>query len=252
MSESNLEGVAKLFSFEKKQDLERYCRDLTIRSDDFFTLVLTCELLRYPFAHEISYQDQVPEHLVPSDFEIQALENTPAGTLLTGDAEKVVRKISQSFKERRYLVGHMFFTPDYANWHFFCFDQRDLETKGNHWKEGAHIHFINWLWPRQDAKSVWSNFMTEDQRPGGAIHLRFSDFAREKSMEIKKCEFDAPVEKVSSTGLHPRMFNQDVGFRFEVDIKVTERKEIEEMLNLFERATTDFKETWRKKLADLH
>jgi len=70
-------------------------------------------------------------------------------------------------------------------------------------------------------------------------------------MEIKKCEFDAPIEKLSSTGLHPKMFNQDVGFRFEVDIKVTDRKEIEEMLTLFERETEDFKETWRKKLADL-
>lgn len=251
MGESNLERVAKLFSFEKKQDLERYCRDLTIRSEDFFTLVLTSELLRYPFAHEISYRHKMPEHLVPSDSEIQALENTPTGTLLTGDADKAVRKMSQSFKEQRYLVGHMFFTPEFAKWHFFCFDQRDLETNGNHWKEGSHGHFINWLWPRQEAKSVWSNFVTEDQRPGGAIHLRFSDFARETSMEIKKCEFNAPVEQISSTGLHPRMFNQDVGFRFEVDIKVTERKEIEEMLNLFERTTTEFKETWRKKLADL-
>ena len=73
MGESNLEGVAKIFSFEKEQDLERYCRDLTIRTEDFFTLVLTCELLRYPFAHEISYRDKMPEHLVPDDSEIQAL-----------------------------------------------------------------------------------------------------------------------------------------------------------------------------------
>ena len=251
MGESNLEGMAKIFSFEKKQDLERYLRSLTIRSEDFFALVLACEHSGNPFSHEITYRDKVPEHLVPSDSEIQALENTPAGTLLTGDAEKAVRKMSQSFKERRYLVGHMFFTPDYAKWHLFCFDQRDLDTEGNHWKEGSHVHFINWLWPRQDAKSVWSNFVTEDQRPGGAIHLRFSDLAQETGMEIKKCEFDAPIEKLSSTGLHPKMFNQDVGFRFEVDIKVTDRKEIEEMLTLFERETEDFKETWRKKLADL-
>lgn len=175
MTESSLEGVLKIFSFEKKGELEKYCRNIVISSEDFFALVLACEHSGNPFSHEISYRDKVPQHLNPSDSEIQALENTPAGSLLTGDAEKAVRKMSQMFEERRYLVGHMFFTPDLSKWHFFCFDQRDLETKGNHWKKGSHVHFINWLWPGQDAKAVWSNFVTEDLRPGGVIHLRFSE-----------------------------------------------------------------------------
>jgi glucan biosynthesis protein len=71
-------------------------------------------------------------------------------------------------------------------------------------------------------------------------------------MEIKQCEFDKPAEKRSSTSLSPRMFNEDVGFRFEVNIKVTDRKQIEEMLKLFEQAAEDFKETWSKKMAGLH
>jgi len=179
MSESNLESLMKMFSFEKRKDLERYCRDLTIRSDDFFALVLACELSREPFAHEISHRDKVPTHLVPSVSEIEALKNTPAGTLLSGDAAKAARKMSQTFEERRYLVGHMFFTPDYSKWHFFCFDQLDLESTGNHWKEGSHVHFVNWLWPRQDAKSVWSNFVMEDARPTSAIHLRFTERRKE-------------------------------------------------------------------------
>lgn len=175
MSESNLESLLKMLSFEKKGELEKYCRNVVISSKDFFALVVACELSRNPFSHEISYRDKVPEHLDPSDSEIQALENTAAGSLLTGDAEKAVRKMSQMFEERRYLVGHMFFAPDLSKWHFFCFDQRDLETKGNHWKEGSHVHFINWLWPGHGAKAVWSDFVTEDLRPGGAIHLRFSE-----------------------------------------------------------------------------
>jgi hypothetical protein len=47
------------------------------------------------------------------------------------------------------------------------------------------------------------------------------------------------------------MFNEDVGFRFEVEIKGTDRKDIEDMLKLFEQTATDFKETWQKKLASL-
>jgi hypothetical protein len=186
MSESNLESLMKIFSFEKRKDLERYCRDLTIRSDDFFALVLTCEYSSEPFVHEISHRDKVPTHLVPSDSEIEALKSTPAGTLLSGDAAKAARKMSQSLEDRRYLVGHMFFTPDYTKWHFFCVDQRDLESTGNHWKEGSHVHFVNWLWPGQDAKSEWSTFVTEDDRPARAIHLRFIEPHEEGGMEIKK------------------------------------------------------------------
>ena len=51
---------------------------------------------------------------------------------------------------------------------------------------------------------------------------------------------------------HKGMFNEDVGFQFEVKIKGTDRKDIEAMLNLFDRAATGFKETWQKKLASLH
>jgi hypothetical protein len=252
MSESNLESLMKIFSFENRKDLERYCRGLTIRSDDFFALVLACERSGEPFAHEISHRDNVSPHLVPSDSEIEALKSTSAGRLLSGDAGKAARKMSQSFVERRYLVGHMFFTPGYSKWHFFCFDQRDLESSGNRWKEGSHVHFVNWLWPGQDAKSVWSNFVGENDRPARAIHLRFIEPQQEGGMEIKKCEFNEPVENRSSTGLHKGMFDEDVRFRFEVKIKGTERKDIEDMLKLFERAATDFKETWRKKLVSLH
>jgi hypothetical protein len=251
MGGSNLENLMKLFSFEKKKDLERYCRDLTIRSEDFFALVLACESSRVPFAHEITYRDKVPAHLVPSDFEIEALKGTPAGTVLTGDAAKAARKRSHSFEERRYLVGHMFCATDLSRWHFFCFDQRDLEIEGNHWKEGSHVHFVNWLWPGQDPKSLWSNFVTEDDRPGGAIHLRFVERQKDTRMKIKKCEFCQPVEDRRSTGLYEGMFNEDVHFWFEVEINGTDRKHIEEMLGLFEKSSSDFKETWRQKLASL-
>ena len=37
------------------------------------------------------------------------------------------------------------------------------------------------------------------------------------------------------------MFNEDVTFQFEVDVKVTDRNGLESMLKLFERVTTDFK-----------
>jgi hypothetical protein len=175
MSEgSNLEGLLKIFTFSKKKDLERYCRGLVVNGCDFVSLILHCEQRGDPFIHQISHRDIVPEHLLPSESEHKALSDNSPG-LLTPEAAKAVSKMSQIFTERRYLVGHIFYTPSLSEWHFFCFDQRDLEDeRPNHWKEGPHVHFINWLWPGQDAKSVWSNFVGENQRPGSVIHLRFS------------------------------------------------------------------------------
>jgi hypothetical protein len=173
MPESSGETLMKIFSFVKKKELERYCRELKISSEDFFELVLSCETVGLPFHHEISYRDKVPPHLRLKDSEIDALKSTPAGSVLSGAAAKAVSKMSQSFEERRYLVGHMFFSPDHSSWHFFCFDQRDLKGEGNHWEHGSHVHFVNWLWPNLTADSVWSNFVNNDDRPGAEIYLRF-------------------------------------------------------------------------------
>jgi hypothetical protein len=252
MAEPSLDSLRRIFSFEIKKDLERYCRNLTVSSDDFFNLVLACELSGTPFLHAISYRNKVPSHLVPKDSEIEALKNAPAGTILSGEAAKAASKMSQSFEDRRYLVGHMFFSPDRSRWHFFCFDQRDLRLEGNHWEKGSHVHFVNWLWSKLNADSVWSNFVNTDDRPGAAIHLRFVEPQEDERMKIVKCKFTQPVEKRSSTGLYPGMFNENVSLEFEVEINSTKREHIEEMLNLFERAAADFKETWQKKLAGLH
>ena len=108
----SLDSLLEIFSFEKKADLVRRCKELTISSEDFFKLVLACDMWGLPFLHAITHKDKVPPHLVPKDSEIDALQNTPAGTALTGGAAKAISKLAQAFEERRYLVGHIFFTPD--------------------------------------------------------------------------------------------------------------------------------------------
>jgi hypothetical protein len=172
MSETSLEGLLKIFEFDKKRELERYCRGTVISRSDFADLILACDLQGVPFLHNIFYRDIVPKHSHPSDSERKGLADNGVGPL-GPEAAKAIRKVFQLFEERRYLVGHMFYIPDLSRWHFFCFDQRDLEERRpNHWKEGSHVHFMNWLWPKQDAQSVWSNFVKGNYRPGNSIHLR--------------------------------------------------------------------------------
>lgn len=248
-NEPSLESLLNVLSFERKVDLVRYCRDLTISAEDFFKLVLACEIFGQPLLHQITFKDKVPPHLVPKDSEIEALQNTPAGSVVSGEAAKAVSKMSQFFVDRRYLVGHMFFTPDKSRWHFFCFDQRDLNTTGNHWEKGSHVHFVNWLWPNLKADSVWENFTAADCRPGADLHLRFVEPERENKMEIKKCSFTEPVEKRSLTGLHRGMFDEDVSFEFNVKVDSSKCEHLEEMLRLFDKVASDFKEAWQKKLA---
>jgi hypothetical protein len=174
MSGPSLETLLKLFEFDKKRELERYCRITIISKSDFANLVLACDISGEPFLHRISFRDIVPEHLNLSDADHKALADNGVGPL-GPEAAKAVRKMFQIFEERRYLVGHMFHNRDLSKWHFFCFDQRDLEERRpNHWKEGSHVHFMNWLWPNQDAKTVWSEFVSGNYKPGSSIHLRFS------------------------------------------------------------------------------
>lgn len=182
MTESqHIEAFLKLFTFDKKRELEKYCRDFVIDSDVFVDFILACEMGRLPLRHQIHYRDHVPEHLHLTDQDTAALAANPVGLLQPG-AQKAIRKIGQMFKDRRYLVGHIFYVPDLTEWHFFQFDQRDLEDeRGNHWKEGAHIHFLNWLWPNYDAKTLWENFTSGKAKMNDSLHVRYLDQDRKNA-----------------------------------------------------------------------
>lgn len=168
-----LENLLTIFEFDKKRKLEQYCRDIAVSAKDFSDLIICGEATGMPFFHQIHHRDIFPKHLELSDANLQALSNNPVGPL-NPEARKTVRKVFQIFKDRRYLVGHIFYTADLSKWHFFCFDQRDLALP-NHWEEGTHVHFINWLWPGWDARTAWGKFVAENGKPGDSIHLRFSE-----------------------------------------------------------------------------
>jgi len=168
------DALLRLFHFDKKRELEQYCRTMVIDSSAFVDFILTCEMTGSPFLHEIHYRDHVPEHLSLKERDTAALAANGVG-LLKPDAQKAVTKISQMFRDRRYLVGHIFYVPDLSKWHFFQFDQRDLQDESNHWKEGTHLHFLNWLWPNLDAKTLWANFTSGKAKMNDSLHVRFAN-----------------------------------------------------------------------------
>ena len=171
----DLESFLKLFTFSKKRNLERYCRGTMVYGSDFAAIIMACDAGRLPFHHRIYHSDIVPEHLVPTEASLSALSRNARKGVGPLDREgcKAIRKVFTLFDQRRWLVGHMFFTPGLHEWHFFYFDQRDMAENANHWKGGPHIHLVNWLWPTLDPRLVWRDFVSTNKPPPQALHLRY-------------------------------------------------------------------------------
>jgi hypothetical protein len=142
--------------------LEKYCRTIEITGHDFAVLVWNAGSLGYH--HAIQHHEFQPKHLQPTDADIAGLRNK--------NAQSLIRKINQIFKDRRLLVSRLFHNS--TRWHLFYFDQRDTdEDDPNHWKRGSHIHFVNDLWPRYDPQKLWDLFRQADASAGGKLHIPF-------------------------------------------------------------------------------
>jgi hypothetical protein len=166
------ESLLKIFSLEKKRDLEKHCKDITIHQVDFAALIWACEESKLPWQHQILSRSFAPKHLEPTNEDFLILLANGVGEL-KGKAAKVNKKTHQLFVDRRYLVGHIFHNQDFKNWHFFYFDQRDFDDFDNHWEHGPHIHLLNHLWPNLDGKVLWENFSSGNVKLNGSIHIRF-------------------------------------------------------------------------------
>lgn len=169
------EYLGEMLEIEKKSELDKYCRKIVIPQEDLVKLIHCSWKIGY--IHKIKYNDFVPSHLKPTDKERKALSASKVGETLEGDGKKYFSKISQIFEQRRYLVAHIFYNKE--KWHLFYFDQRDMEEmKGNHWKEGSHIHFVNYLWPQYSINELWKIFDEASAKVSSKLHLRYIPQAR--------------------------------------------------------------------------
>lgn len=171
----DLESCLTAFTFSKKRDFLRYCREARIYGCDFATIISVFHGGFPPFRHQSHHHDIWREDLAPTQEDILALSNKAgdgAGPLNRKES-RAIRKIFALQDQRRCLSGHMFFTPSWYEWHFFYFDQRDLAEDDNHWEGGPHVHLVNWLWPNLDGRSVWCDFVRNKEVPRQALHLRY-------------------------------------------------------------------------------
>jgi hypothetical protein len=180
---SSMEDLIKIFDTDKKKDLVKHCKNITIYKSDIVDMIIACEMGITPYLHRIHHADYLPDHLMPTDEEIAASMASKPGPV-SGKAEKFIKKTAQTFKERRYLVGHMFYKADLLRWNFFYFDQRDLDHRNAHWKEGQHIHLINYLWPNYEPNKLWSEFCSGNMKIKDSIHVKYFDEIRRQALAL--------------------------------------------------------------------
>lgn len=168
----DIEGLLKIFLIDNKKELKKYCKSLTIHFDDFINLIGLCETFNIGMKHRIYQKDIIPEDVDITKDDIEEIVKD-SSTEATKRSKKFSRKAFQFFDVRRYLVAHVFYLPPGTKyWHFFYFDQRDLNETNNHWSFGAHIHFINYLWTEYTSKGIWEEFMSDKPKFKNALHIR--------------------------------------------------------------------------------
>jgi len=173
MASDSLEKLLGLFNLAKKKDIERYCRDLIVSSEDLTKILLVGRVTglgQYNYA--CHFDDIIPHHLHPKDAEHDALANNGVGPL-TGDARKAMRKIGQIFKDRSLMAVHLFYTPSKKYWHMFYFDQRDYNARNNHWKLGPHIHYSQDSFINEPLDSIWARVVSQTPQFPPSIHIRY-------------------------------------------------------------------------------
>ena len=177
MAESQgFRDLMTLLSLDKKSDLIRYAKGMTITGDDLVRLIVGAEASLIGYGHEIYHRQILPEQLRITAQDLVEMANAAKATgVVHGKGLSTLNKVKQSFKDRRLLAGHMFSDAESGRWHFFYFDQRDYSESENHWEQGAHIHFLNHLWPEYSMDDLGQQFAVGNPKFRGSVHIRFED-----------------------------------------------------------------------------
>lgn len=168
-----IDGILRIVTATNKNELGKFCKNTVITQDAFSEFIRVCQAKVLPWNHLISYRDFLPKHL-----EFTSKDSSKVPDLSIGPPKKeqvkTMIKWYQLLRDRRYLVGHMFYSPDHRKWQFFYFDNRDLNQHDNHYKRGPHVHLINYLWPEHTPTTIWEKFTDGNPNMKGAMHIQFS------------------------------------------------------------------------------
>lgn len=126
-----------------------------------------------PYKYANHFERSLPRRLHPSPVEEDAVAMNGIGSFRSREAGKFASKVFQLFREQRSLAAHLFYTPNRKFWHLFYFDNRDTDEPKNHWKHGAHLHYVSDLWPELTMDSAWSQVLSGELSFASKLHIRY-------------------------------------------------------------------------------
>jgi len=162
-------GLRALVAAKRKKDVEKVARDLVIEHGEFSDLMRNARLLGLSWYSE--HFHWMPEGRRLTDEEREELldESNAPGSKLVG-------KFRQGFEEREHRSVHMLTNAAGTKWHCFYLTFRDVagspSTGEHHWRDGAHVHFVNYLFGQLTRRAVLEQLAEREHSING-IHLRY-------------------------------------------------------------------------------
>ncbi|MBB1601060.1 hypothetical protein [Variovorax sp. UMC13] len=165
--------LLELFNLSKKNEVSKFCRQLTITRDDLYSLILGGRAgVLEPYRYACHFDQLVPATRHLTDADLQNLSDAKVG-VASPALRKVIRKVDQAMIERRLFAAHLFYVPGGEHWHLLYFDQRDRSRYGNHWKQGGpHIHYVRDGYVNEDLRQMWAQVCARPPRPPSGEHIR--------------------------------------------------------------------------------
>ncbi len=168
-----MDDFIKLMALERKKDIETFCRDWVISSEAFADFIFAgMSGAIKPYKHWRHHVNLEPEHLWPTDEELNALGSNGLGKA-EGKALKAITKITQMFEQRKLISVHVFYHPSKKFWHMFYFNQRDTSDDNNHWDLGPHIHYTHDSFINADLDKVVAQITQKKPKLPKSIHIKY-------------------------------------------------------------------------------
>lgn len=168
-----MEEFVQLLNLKRKKEVESFCKDWVISSEKFADFIMAASAgAIQPYLHWRHHVDLEPEHLWPSQEELNALGKNGVGKI-EGKALKAITKIEQMFEQRKLISVHVFYHPSKKYWHIFYFNQRDTSKDGNHWDLGPHIHYTHDTFLNVPLDEVIDKIVAEKPKLPKSIHIQY-------------------------------------------------------------------------------
>jgi hypothetical protein len=182
------DNLKTLLTVPRKGDVGKLCKQLVISQWDLFLLIHNCNQLK--FRHRSRFPEFIPSHLEINDNDRSQMKD--------GALEAFSKKIHSLMRERRNICVHLFERG--PEWHCFYFSYRDIKTEDNHWSQGAHVHYVSYLWPSLTKDKVWKAFDTRSTKLPGDLHIQFAPFKYSFASGAKKPDSPELLAQINTIG----------------------------------------------------